>query len=42
MTTPTRACSSCSAPIVIPHCPSPNCTWCRACYDRKVEEGKQR
>lgn len=38
---PSSHCSVCKQPIVNAHCDSKTCTWCSACYQRKVDEGKQ-
>lgn len=38
----TGTCTRCQTPIVVPHCDSRTCTWCRACYDRKLAECEQR
>ena len=34
------SCRWCNAPIVNPHCDSPTCNWCRACYERKASDNR--
>lgn len=34
-------CTVCRTPIALPHCDSKNCTWCRGCYERKLDECKK-
>ncbi len=35
---PKKTCTHCQQDLVIPHCSSPACTWCRACFVLRTEE----